>query len=76
MSVKFKFKNLNVKDFSLFKLTLPDALAVNECAILKVWHDFTFDEIVHHMVSYSSLVRNVSAHCEFESNHVGCLTTL
>ena len=69
MIVKFTVRDLNVKDFSLFKLTFPDALAVNECAILKVWHDFLFNEIVHHMVSNSAIVWNVSAHCEFKSNH-------
>ena len=69
MIFEFIVCDLNVKDFSLFKLTFPDALAVNECAILKMWHDFTSYEIVHHMVSYCSLVRNVSAHCEFKSNH-------
>ena len=69
MIVKFIVCDLNVKDFSLFKLTFPDALAVNECAILKVWHDFTFNEIVHHMVSDSAFIWNVSTHCEFKSNH-------
>ena len=69
MIVKFTVRDLNVKDFSLFKLTFPDALAVNECAILEMWHDFTFNEIVHHMVSDSAFIWNVSAHCEFKSNH-------
>ena len=53
---------LKIKNLGVLKFTLPETFAIYERAIFKMWHDLTLDEIVHHVIGYSSVIGNVATH--------------
>ena len=53
----------SIKNLGLLSLAFPETFAVNESAILKMGHDFRFDEIVHHVIGDCPVVWDVSPHC-------------
>ena len=54
---------LKIKNLGLLSLAFPETFAIYESAVLKMGHDFSSDEIVHHVISDCPVVGDVSAHC-------------
>ena len=60
----------NVEDFGLLKFTLPKSFAIDECTIVKEWHDIRIDEGVHHLGGNFAIVWDVATHGDFDAFHV------